>query len=732
MRRRRRLARIVVPALVIALAATRAHATPLALPPGTAAAVVDLYGVARPAVRLTAPGALHASLTGAAVAPRLVTAIAVPEGGTSAPVRFRIVLERAGERIELYARTVDPADPRDRRWIDVGRDLPPQPIDHGVLHFEVEPTRPGATPALLVAVPALVACEPAGRSLLLVTVAGLPATAPSMPRLDRFAPTATRFTRAFAGAPTTFPALPQVLTGSYFPESRTAPGLTGLLDGVAPEATRAIVGDAAAAAWIADEHPGFGTVVRTARGARDLTSDALRFLTAFGRCSTSLYVHYGRTDDTPRRSVMRRTGTDEARIAAIDRAVARLLRGVTRRGRLEDTVVMVVGMPGTAPGDADAASLRDAALHVPFLARFPGIPPGRTVDTPVGTIDVVATVRAATSRTPSEGDGESLLPLVRGAAAPADRILFARTEATAAGVPLQMVRSSTRKLVHDVADGARALYDLTTDPDEHRDLGTTAPEARTLGRALDGVRSRLAESGYQLRLQSHRGDPVTYVVTLTSADALPLVAVDRVNLEAGDTIAWDATRGTLTMRGTLEAQGEDRLRFDAPSATAGIAIAVVVHDAPLPTDALRLGAGAVPATGPILLADARLAGEPRHRTTAIPPDRRRHAEVEVALWRQVPPELDTDGLPLRRRRALGLHRLTRRSTEDACAAPRRAGWGRADVSGCYAEPKSHRPGGSTRRGPATRRRTHRGRRRGDRVVRSTGAEASEGRRRHTR
>jgi hypothetical protein len=235
-----------------------------------------------------------------------------------------------------------------------------------------------------------------------------------MPRLDRFAPTATRFTRAFAGAPTTFPALPQVLTGSYFPESRTAPGLTGLLDGVAPEATRAIVGDALAAAWIADEHPGFGTVVRTARGARDLTSDALRFLTALGRCSTSLYVHYGRTDDTPRRSVMRRTGTDEARIAAIDRAVARLLRGVTRRGRLEDTVVMVVGMPGAAPDDADATSLRDAALHVPFLARFPGTPPGER-SLPVGTIDVVAFCARRHGRTPSRAT--AACSLVRGAAA---------------------------------------------------------------------------------------------------------------------------------------------------------------------------------------------------------------------------------------------------------------------------------------------------------------------------
>ena len=132
-----------------------------------------------------------------------------------------------------------------------------------------------------------------------------------------------------------------------------------------------------------------------------------------------------------------------------------------------------------------------------------------------------------------------------------------------------------------------------------------------------------------------------YVVTLTSTDALPLVAVDRVNLEAGDTIAWDATRGTLTMRGTLEAQGEDRLRFDAPSATAGIEIAVVVHDAPLPTDALRLGAGAVPATGRIPLADARLAGEPRHRDDGAAGGSPPHAEVDVALWRQVPPELDT-------------------------------------------------------------------------------------------
>ena len=249
------------------------------------------------------------------------------------------------------------------------------------------------------------------------------------------------------------------------------------------------------AAWIAGEHPGFGTVVRTAHGARDLTSDALRFLTAFGRCPTSLYVHYDRTDDAPplgRCTVPEPTRCGSERSIAPSRA---LLRGVTRRARLDDTVVLVVGTPGTAPGDAAAASVRDAALHVPFLARIPGTPPGRTVDTPVGSIDVVATVNAAfTRRTPPEGDGESLLPLVRGAAAPADRILFARTEATAAGVPLQMVRSSTRKLVHDVAAGTRALYDLTADPDERRDLGTTAPEARTLGRALDGVRSRLAEA----------------------------------------------------------------------------------------------------------------------------------------------------------------------------------------------------------------------------------------------
>ncbi len=620
-------------AALSAASATHATGHALPLPAGATTEHIELYGSTRRALRIGAATPLAVSSASIAPGVRLLTAIALADGGASGPLRFRVVREQAGIRTELYGRTVDPADPRDRRWIDVGVALDGPATDPGTLRFEVESTRPSATAALLVAEPAVIACDPAVPSVLVVSVGDLRAATPPLPGLARGSTGAIRFTNAFAGAPSGLLALQQLLTGSLFPESRTVPGLAGLIGGIAPEATRSVVGaDPAAAAWLAGQEPGFAAVMPVPSDARAVTSAALRFLTAAGRCPTVLHVHYGATQEP---------GHASARHADLDRAIARLLRGVTHRARLDTTTIVVGGLPAASSADA-AAPLRENALRIPLLIRASGMPPGRTVDVPVGTVDVLPTITAAGGGTVATTDGESLLPWMRGDASPlGERVVFARTESGAGGVPEHMARSATRKLVRRITDGTFTCTDPTTDPDGHRDLGTESPEARRLARALHSLQPRLAETGYQVRVQSSRAAPVTYVVTLTCSPARPLAAVDGLNLEPGDTVTWDPSSGVLTLRGTLEAHGEDRLRFDAPAPASQVAIAVELDGKRVPAETIRVGPETTAAIGTIALADPRLVGEPRRHGDP----KAEAADVAVAFWHTATAELDADGAP---------------------------------------------------------------------------------------
>jgi len=71
----------------------------------------------------------------------------------------------------------------------------------------------------------------------------------------------------------------------------------------------------------------------------------------------------------------------------------------------------------------------EGGLRVPGIVRMPGrIPPGRTLDAPCGTIDVLPTMLALCGVRLPEGrpiDGVNLMPWFEGSAPPAERPLFA-------------------------------------------------------------------------------------------------------------------------------------------------------------------------------------------------------------------------------------------------------------------------------------------------------------------
>lgn len=683
-----------VAAVLLAIAGrVPAAPLPVALEAGVTRGQVAAHGTTREAIATVPPTTFRTPVERVPANARLLTAIAVPvpaaPGAAASPLRFRVRFEADGSDTLLYERVLDPADARDRRWVDVGIPLGALAGRSGTLRFEAVPAAEGA-PVAQVAwwePPALEACDGTAPSVLLITVDALRADhlgsygypRPTTPHLDAFAAGATRFAAAFAGGPKTIPSVPQILTGHYFYWHRPERGLAPLL-GDGAVASHAIVNNPWVASWLRNEQPGFAAVeAGDTLDARAITSGALRWLTAAGRCPTALYLHYldthtpyrvpqrfarrfidrhaetslGLTYDDVTRAWQQGYGDADRRrivdlydgtIAYTDRQLGRLLRGLARRGRLDRTLVIVTADHGEELWDHKqffhGQSLFDELLHVPMLVRFPDVGHGRVVDSVVSTVDVLPSVAAVMGHAAAPGDGRSLRDLVT---APADataesRAVFALVSHAEPRTPERhAVRTRTAKLVHDVSDGLFAYYDLAADPNEKRNLGLAAPGASELRAALDGFRAQLNEHGYQLRLRGLPDRAVRYVIDVATEPAAPVIAIDRLDLEPGDVFDFKPRTSAFSVLGALGPGDEDRVRFDVLASTGVVKLAIRLDGAPAPEGTLRIGADAVPSGAVVDLADPRLDGAPA--TPAAEP------RVTADLWRAVTPTFGSDFAP---------------------------------------------------------------------------------------
>ncbi|MDZ4860296.1 MAG: sulfatase-like hydrolase/transferase [Candidatus Hydrogenedentes bacterium] len=127
------------------------------------------------------------------------------------------------------------------------------------------------------------------------------------------------------------------------------------------------------------------------------------------------------------------TGGDDKKhfpdmVAYMDKCVGRVIDKLDALGLRENTLVIVTGDNGTNP-DIESplpgrgmvrggkSKTTDAGTHVAFVANWKGaIAPETVIDTPIDFTDILPTFAEATSATPPPGmDGQSLLPILRGA-----------------------------------------------------------------------------------------------------------------------------------------------------------------------------------------------------------------------------------------------------------------------------------------------------------------------------
>lgn len=165
-------------------------------------------------------------------------------------------------------------------------------------------------------------------------------------------------------------------------------------------------------------------------------------------------------------------------VQGVDDGVGKVLDYLDEAGLAENTIVMYSADNGWYLGDLglyDKRFMYEPGLHVPLLARGPGIRKGSVPDQFVLNIDLAPTfLDLAGLPVPEFMQGRSIAPLLRGESPKDWRTTMYYRYYHDPGhhntVAHLGVRTATHKLIHYWKQDAYELFDLKADPNEQRNL----------------------------------------------------------------------------------------------------------------------------------------------------------------------------------------------------------------------------------------------------------------------
>lgn len=203
----------------------------------------------------------------------------------------------------------------------------------------------------------------------------------------------------------------------------------------------------------------------------------------------------------------------DGEVAAADEELRLLFADLERRGVLDNAVVVITADHGEEFGDHGGLShgftLFEEQVRVPLLILAPGLAPA-VIAQPVSLIDVAPTVLAlAGVAVPPAFEGRSLLPLMRGEAAPAAGDLMAELESMGPRKGMRKHQQALLRGEHKLLRSpnpfvAPQLFDLAADPGERH------PNPPALAGTLETMLAALAEMQTVLATRaSPAGDQVT-------------------------------------------------------------------------------------------------------------------------------------------------------------------------------------------------------------------------------
>ena len=173
------------------------------------------------------------------------------------------------------------------------------------------------------------------------------------------------------------------------------------------------------------------------------------------------------------------TAIYDKKIELADQRVGAFLDLLHSTGVWDHAIVVILSDHGEEFMERSALdhgqTLFQEQLHVPFMIHFPGQTQAVDVQDPVLTLNVFPTLFDSLGLPAvPDVDGQSLLPLIRGTG-PAPGPLFSESDYRLF-VHLRSLRKGNYKLILNLGNGQKSLYDLAADPGETTDLAATQPK----------------------------------------------------------------------------------------------------------------------------------------------------------------------------------------------------------------------------------------------------------------
>lgn len=196
--------------------------------------------------------------------------------------------------------------------------------------------------------------------------------------------------------------------------------------------------------------------------------------------------------------------TYAAMIEGMDASIGRLLSALKKRGLRDNTLVVFTSDNGPfaaniKPLRGEKGYLYEGGIRVPMIVRWPGHVRPATTSVPVVTMDIHATILAATGLKPHPSntpDGVSLISLLEDGVAPEREAITFHYPNYAFHKKNRMasaIRSGEHKLIWFYDTDTVELYNLHKDISETRNLAKESPQLAT--RLLDELKSQLNEAG---------------------------------------------------------------------------------------------------------------------------------------------------------------------------------------------------------------------------------------------
>lgn len=196
------------------------------------------------------------------------------------------------------------------------------------------------------------------------------------------------------------------------------------------------------------------------------------------------------TTENPRTvRLVQQHATYAAMVEAMDTAVGTVMKSLDDAGLADNTLIVFTSDNGglsTAEGQPTSnLPLRggkgwgyEGGIRVPWIVRWPGkTKPGSTSETPIVSTDLYPTVLEVIGAEPKPEqhiDGVSFVPSLTQSPAAKERSLFWHYPhyANQGGFPCSVIRKGNWKLLVNLENGNRELYDLNKDLSEQNNLAS--------------------------------------------------------------------------------------------------------------------------------------------------------------------------------------------------------------------------------------------------------------------